>query len=399
MKFIIAISFLFFTVACKNNKIQVVQIEDLYYTCSMHPQIMQNGPGKCPICGMELISVRKAEGQTAETIILSDQQVQLGNIRVDTIGKSIIGDKTVLTATLNMDESKTVSVNARIAGRIEKLYFKSAGDYLHKGDHLYDLYSEELNNAKQEYLLALEKQKLLDNSIIDFKQLVENSRNKLLLWGMSENQIADLAKTKNNKSVTGFYSPAEGNIVMLESHEGDYVSEGTTILRLANLSTLWAEAQVYASQLSQIDRRGEAIVQLHDLSKEIKGRIDFVNPEINSATRVNLIRVSIPNPGGLLKPGMPAYVVLKNRQINSLTLPSDAIIRNEKGSLVWLLVGHNTFKYVMVNTGLEDGERVEISSGLNPGDIVVTHGAYLLNSEYIIKHGSEPMTGHNMKNM
>lgn len=398
MKYLLAISLLF-GMACRNRQHDAVQKENVYYTCSMHPQIMQNGPGKCPICGMELIAASKGEGPTAETIMLSDQQVQLGNIQADTIGKSIIGDKTVLTATLNIDESKSISVNARIAGRIEKLYYKSTGNYLHKGDHLYDLYSEELNNAKQEYLLALEKQKLLDNTLIDFRQLVESSRNKLLLWGMSKDQVAELAKTGNNTTTTRFYSPSDGYIAMVESHEGDFVSEGTTILRLANLSAIWAEAQVYTSQFSQIDRQAEAIVQVPGIPKELKGRINFVNPEIDPDTRVNLIRVSVPNPSGELKPGMPAYMILKNKQTNSLTLPADAIIRNEGGSLVWIRTGHNTFKHIMVKTGVEDGERIEIINGLHSGDIVVTQGAYLLNSEYIIKNGAQPGTAHSMPGM
>jgi membrane fusion protein, copper/silver efflux system len=399
MKYIIVFGFMFFAISCKEREKPVVQKEDTYYTCSMHPQIMQNGPGKCPICGMELISVHKEHGQTEEEVVLSDQQVQLGNIRLDTIGKSVMGNKTVLTATLATDESKTVVINARMAGRIEKLYFKTTGNYLHRGDRLYDLYSEELNNAKQEFLLALEKQKILDNSIIDFKQLVESSRNKLLLWGMTENQVAELAKTKYNSPLTTFYSPSDGYITILESHEGDYVAEGTVILRLANLSTIWAEAQVYTSQLSDIDPLGSATVQLPGISKEMKGKIEFVNPEINPATRINLIRVTVQNPAGMLKPGMPAYVVLKNRQSNTLTLNSGAIIRNEKGSLVWVSTGRNRFISVMVKTGLEDGERVEILSGLSPGDRVVTSGAYLLNSEYIIKHGKQPMAGHDMSNM
>ena len=116
--------------------------------------------------------------------MLSDQQIQLGNVQVDTVGKGVIGNETVLTATLNIDETNSATVSARIAGRIERLYFKNEGDYIQKGARLYDVYSEELNNAKQEYILALEKQATLDNSIIDFKQLVQSAKNKLLLWGM-----------------------------------------------------------------------------------------------------------------------------------------------------------------------------------------------------------------------
>jgi len=400
MKYVIAITISLFLFACKGEKKVVTQASDVFYTCSMHPQVMQDQPGKCPICGMELISVKKTKGQNENAIMLSDQQIQLGNIQVDTIGRETIGDETVLTATLNIDETKSTTVSARISGRIERLYFKNQGDYIPKGAKLYDLYSEELNNAKQEYVLALEKQATLDNTIIDFKQLVQGAKNKLLLWGMSEGQINELAKSKKVSTLTSFYSPESGYITTLESHQGDYVTEGGTIVRLANLTALWAEAQVYASQLSEIDRNGKATVQLPDLGgKEITGNIQFVNPEIDPDTRINLIRISIPNPGNQLKPGMQGHVVLKNRERNSLTLPVDAVIRSEKMAMVWIQIDKNTFKNVMVETGLESDDRIEIRSGLKEGDVVVTNGAYLINSEYIFKKGSSPMEGHDMGNM
>ena len=384
---------------CKEKNKIASQNPDIFYTCSMHPQIMQEQPGNCPICGMKLIPVEKKKGADADAIILSGQQIQLGNIKVDTIGKGIIGDETVLTATLNIDETKTTTVNARVSGRIDKLYFKDQGDYINKGQKLYDLYSEELNNAKQEYILALEKQVVLDNSIIDFKELVQSAKNKLSLWGMNEAQIDELAKTKKAATLTSFYSPESGYITTLESHEGDYVTEGGTIVRLADLSSLWAEAQVYTSQLSEIDRNGNANVRFPDLAKEVTGKIEFVNPEINPDTRINLIRVSVPNPANQLKPGMPAYVVLKNRQRNTLTLPADAVIRGEKHSIVWVEIDKNTFKSVMVETGLENDDRIEIKSGLKEGDVVVTSGAYLINSEYIFKKGANPMGNMDMSKM
>jgi Cu(I)/Ag(I) efflux system membrane fusion protein len=399
MKHLIAIAILFSLISCKEKKKIALQNPDVFYTCSMHPQIMQDRAGKCPICHMDLIAVEKKKGTDADAIMLSDQQIQLGNIQVDTIGKRIIGNETVVTATLNVDETKIATVSARISGRIDRLYYKNEGDYIQKGARLYDLYSEELNNAKQEYILALEKQAILDNSIIDFKQLVQSAKNKLLLWGMSETQIDELAKTKKASTLTSFYSPASGYISTLESHEGDYVSEGSTIVRLADLSSLWAEAQVYTSQLSEIDRNGTATVQLPDLGKEVNGKIQFVNPEINPDTRINLIRISVPNPGNELKPGMSAHVVLKNRQHNSLTLPADAVIKSEKHNIVWIEVDKNTFKSVMVETGLENDDRIEIKSGLKEGDVVVTNGAYLINSEYIFKKGANPMAGHDMGNM
>ena len=389
---IIIASLLFVFASCKSKKTTKVN-KDEYYTCSMHPQIMEDKPGNCPICHMELIVVKRTN-TAADEILLNDEQIRLGNIQTDTIRNGMIGDKMILTATLNTDESKVNSINARIMGRIDRLYFKNMGDYVSKGVHLYDLYSEELNNAKQEYIVAVEKQQSLDNSIIDFNRLVQSAKTKLLLWGMSEAQVNELTKTKKASPLTSFYSNESGYITELPVMEGQYVSEGSIIVKLADLSSLWAEAQVYTSQLSAIDLNGTAVVQFPDIpGKEWKGKIEFANPEIVSDSRLNLVRVSIPNPGGLLKPGMPAYVSIKSKELNTLTLPSDAVLRDGKMNIVWVQSGKNSYKMKMVQTGLESGDRLEIKSGLQNGDVVVTRGAYLLNSEFVFKKGGNTMAG------
>ena len=396
--YILLISTLLFT-TCKSRK-SMPKDPDVVYTCSMDPQIQESEPGKCPICHMELTPVKKSKSEKMDEIQLSEQQIQLGNIQVDTIRNGTIGDKMILNAVLNIDEAKTNSVNARIMGRVDRLYYKNVGDYVTKGAKLFDLYSEELNNAKEEYILALEKQKTLDNSIIDFSQLVQSAKNKLLLWGMSENQVTELIVAKKSSPLTTYYSNAGGFITALEIKEGDYVTEGGTVVKLADLSTLWAEAQVYASQLSLIDHRGEAFVQIPDMpGKMIKGKIDFASPEISPDTRINLIRINIPNPGNQLKPGMAAYVTLKSRQRNSLSLPADAVIRDGKGTSVWVKTNKDSFKNRMVQIGIETEDRIEIIAGLQPGDVVVVSGAYLITSEYIFKRGANPMEGMDMSNM
>ena len=398
MRYIIitAITFLFFA-SCKNKNV-AVKDPDTYYTCSMDPQVVEYKPGKCPICKMELTPVKKKNGEKKDELQLSEQQIQLGNIFTDTIRNGSIGDQLVLTATLNFDQMKASSVSSRVMGRIEKLYFKNLGDYVKNGSPLYELYSEELNNAKQEYLLALDKRKVFaDETVIDFDQLLQGAKNKLLLWGMSENQVQELAKSKKATPTTTFYSTSSGYITTLDIREGDYVMEGGTIVKLADLSSLWAEAQVYTSQLAELDRNSAAVVMLPDFDgKEITGRIEFVNPEINPDTRINLIRVSIPNPGNQLKPGMPAYVLLKSPLRKTLTLPVDAVIRDGKGATVWIQTANKTFKSVMVQTGLETNDRIEIKAGLKNGDVVVITGAYLLNSEFIFKKGADPMAGMKM---
>lgn len=394
--FIITATALLLFASCK-NKNETPKDPDTYYTCSMDPQVVEYKPGKCPICKMDLTPVKKKNGESKDELQLSEQQIQLGNIQTDTIRNGTIGDQLVLTATLNFDQMRASSMSSRVMGRVEKLYYKNLGDYVRKGSPLYDLYSEELNNAKQEYLLALDKKKAFTTeTVIDFDQLIESARNKLLLWGLNEVQINELVKSKKATPVTTFYSSAGGYITQLDIREGDYVMEGGTIVKLADLSTLWAEAQVYTSQLAELNSNSIATVQLPDFdNKEIKGRIEFVNPEINPDTRINLIRVSIPNPGNQLKPGMPAYVLLKSPQRQSLTLPVDAVIRDGKGATVWIQTGKNTFKSMMVQTGIESGDRIEIKSGLKEGDVVVLTGAYLLHSEYVFKKGADPMAGHN----
>lgn len=398
MRYIIIVSMAFFVFASCKNKKEISKDPDTYYTCSMDPQVVEYKPGKCPICKMDLTPVKKKNGESKDELQLSEQQIQLGNIQTDTIRNGTIGDQIVLTATLNFDQMKTSSVSSRVMGRVEKLYYKNLGDYVKKGSPLYDLYSEELNNAKQEFILALDKKKAFTaETVIDFDQLIQSAKNKLLLWGLSEAQVNELANVKKATPTTTFYSTANGYITQLDIREGDYVMEGGTIVKLADLSSLWAEAQVYTSQLAEVNSNSIAIVLLPDFdNKEIKGKIEFVNPEINPDTRINLIRVSIPNPGNQLKPGMPAYVLLKSPQRQTLTLPVDAVLRDGKGATVWIQTSQNTFKSVMVQTGLESDERIEIKSGVAIGDVIVIRGAYLLQSEFIFKKGANPMDGMKM---
>jgi len=388
------------TTACKSKTKNVVTDPDVYYTCSMDPQVIESKPGKCPICHMELTVARKSTQKNDNELQLSPQQIQLGNIIVDTIQNGELGNQLILTGTLNFNELNTTAVSATIAGRVDKLYFKNIGDYVAKGAKLFDLYSEELNTAKQEYLLAWQKQMVLGNTVIDYNELVQSAKNKLLLRGMSEAQIKALSENNQVSTITSFYSTSGGYITELNIKEGDYVAEGTSIVRLVDLSTLWVKAQLYTSQLAQLNPSATATVQFPDLpTKEIDGKIEFVNPEINPATRINLIRIKIPNKQNILKPGMPVYVVIKDPQRKTLSLPVDAVLQTGKMSMVWVQTSANRFMSKMVETGMESDGMIEIKSGLKEGEAVVVNGAYLLQSEYIFRKGASPMSGHDMSNM
>ena len=393
MKAVPILLFIFFLIACKSKEVKIAKAEEVYYSCSMDPEVRKSAPGKCPICGMQLMPMSKLNQENGQ-IQLTDQQIKLSNITVDTIHNGMMGAQLILTATLNFDQAKITAISSRVMGRVEKLYFKNQGDYVKKGDKLYDLYSEDLNNAKKEYILAIEKKSTLDNSIIDFDQLIRSAKNKLMLWGLTESQVQSLALSKEAGLTTSIYSYDNGYITSLEVKEGDYIMEGGIIARLADLSTLWVEAQVYSTELSEIKK--DAIAEVKVEQKSFTGKIEFINSELNPDSRINLVRVSIPNKDNQLKPGMPAYVTIKNPKHNMLSLPVDAVLRDGKGATVWLMTGNGKFQNRMVETGMETGNQIEITSGLEDGDVIVITGAYLLNSEYIFKKGAEPMEGMKM---
>ncbi|WP_051416656.1 efflux RND transporter periplasmic adaptor subunit [Asinibacterium sp. OR53] len=396
------------TTACRDWNPEAVHKGDSMTGMGMDSEAgMRKTPQQVSMPGMDMSkdSVREnVKGKAGVSvaggvgdIYLSGQQVQLANIRTDTLRPAMVGSKLVLTGTLAVNQQRTSSVSIRVMGRIDRLYFKNAGDYVRKGDRLYDIYSEDLNNAKQELIAAVERKELLDSSVVDMSRLIEGAKYKLQLWGMSAGQIDEVVKTRKTGLLTTFYSSSEGVIASLDLKEGDYAMEGATLMLLADLSTIWVEAQVYSSQLPQIDRIGTAEVQIPDLpGKRVKGEVEFVNPEINADTRINLIRISIPNEGGRLKPGMPAYVFLINPLHSMLSMPIDAVIRDGKGATVWVQTGEHTFASRMVEVGMESGDRIEIRSGLTAGDIVVVNGAYLINSEYIFRQGANPMAGMKM---
>ena len=398
--FIISILAVIFLSSCKHSSTKITQStaeSDVYYTCSMHPQIKEDHPGKCPICLMDLIAVPRSSMKTNNEIHLNAEQIRLGNIQVDTIRSGNIRDKMVLTGTLNFNGQKLSSVNTRVEGRIEKLYVKKTGDYIRKGEPIYDLYSEQLNNAKQEYVTAMQEQSTIGNTLINYGALVESARGKLVLWGMTNLQIVQLTQNKHVSTSTTFFSQEEGYITALNVQEGSYVIEGSPVFQLADLSTLWAEAQVYTTKLSSIAENSEVTVQIPDLGNQIiPATISFVNPEINSDTRINLVRATIRNKNNLLHPGMPVYIIASNRQHHSITLPLDAVLTDSKGSTVWVQTNPGVYSVRMIKTGITDENTIEILLGLQSGDIVVTSGAYLLNSEYIFENGNSPMEGMKM---
>lgn len=374
--------------SCRNKKHETIG-ENEFYTCSMDPQVMEKQPGICPICKMPLAKV-VIDKKQLHIIKLSEEQLKLGNIKVDTISENQIWNEKTLNGVFTINQTTQQQISSRFNGRIEKLYFKIPGQEIKKGDMVYEVYSRELMQAQEEYLMLIEKSKLLVNSE---SGLIESAKNKLLLWGLTEAQIIQLGNEKQAKIVNPIYSQFSGTAIEVLFKEGDYIEEGSAIFKLADLTALWVEAQAYSNELDLIEK-GAKVQIIPDAFPEevIDGEIDFSNPELQPQTKINLIRIKVPNTGKKFIPGMMALVSIKTQPKTGLALPLDAVVQNGKRAHVWIQTKPGSFEAREVQTGIQTTDRIEILSGLSSGEAVVTSGAYLIYSDYVFKRGSYPLT-------
>jgi membrane fusion protein, copper/silver efflux system len=386
--------------ACKQKPQQASKAQSkAYYTCSMHPQVHEEHPGNCPICGMKLIKVELTgtAGGSSDRINLTATQIALAGIETDTIRDENIGSEKMLTGTVTANENTAFELSARIAGRVQQLFVRTVGEKIAAGQAVYSIYSEDLQEAEKEYLLAKQQQKVLHNPDLDYGQLISAAENKLQLWGLSAAQIKNLAASGKVSSTTTVLSKVSGTVSDISVHEGDYVTEGMTILKTQALNNLWIEAQLYASDAGNYKENDKVSVSFPDLNGQvINGKVEFVNPELSEASKVDLIRVSIPNPQGLIRPGMLAYISIGGSVNRSLAVPVAAILTDSKGSKVWVKNIDGSFSPKMIKLGSGNSNYVQVLSGLKTGAIVVTNGVYLLNSEAIFKNGNDNMAGMKM---
>lgn len=388
------IAVLFFGCKQKTQQLVTKTPGKAYYTCSMHPQVHEEHPGNCPICGMKLIKVELTgsnDNTTLDKITLTATQIQLAAVQTDTVREENTGSEKTLTGTVTTDENKSEQLSARIAGRIQQLFVRTTGEKISIGQPVYSIYSEDLQEAEKEYLLAKQQQKLLYNPDVDYQQLISTAENKLQLWGLSRAQISNLAASGKVSATTTILSKVNGTVSDIAVHEGDYVTEGMPILKTQALNTLWVEAQVYANETNNYKENDRVNVSFPDLGGQIvKGKIEFINPELSDASKVDLLRVIIPNTQGLIRPGMLAYVTTTGSSSKpSLAVPASAILTNSNGSKVWVRNSDGSFSPKTIKAGNGNMSYVPVISGLNKGDVVVTNGAYLLNSESIFKNGGD----------
>lgn len=392
LKFILFfVSFAFVLGSCKNkHENQAANESNGYYTCPMHLSIISNSPGACPVCNMSLIKVEKKEksheGHKGNFITLDKRQQLLAGIETDTVKSKIIIPASTILGTVAIDEEQVKTISSRVKGRIDVLFIKTSGEYVRRGNPIYSIYSEGLFADEKEFIALIDQKKQEGNSNKLLDDMLIASKNKLLLWGLTENQILELEKNKTATPQIIFYALTEGYVTEVLIKEGMYVDEGTILIKLSGLKQVWIEAQVYTNEKIN-DNSTFQIYSATSPNEIYNGHLVFNNPSVEEGRKIQLLRIRVDNTKNELFPGMMVYVNPQQNTKLVLTVPKSAVLL-EKMKTVWVLAHDNTFEQRMVETGSENNYLIEILSGIKEGEIIVSSGAYLISSEFILKSGA-----------
>ena len=388
------------------------------YTCAMHPFIIKDKPGSCPICGMQLIKkiaeAQTASAQTAEQkqqadmlshVSLSPTQAVIANVATVAIERTALAKEINATGIVQFDQSRQAKVTAWVAGRIDRLHVTTVGAYVSKGKPVAEVYSPDLVAAQQEYLLAVRSREQLKNSTIPSisqggEGLVASSRQRLKLMGVKDEQLAGLEKSGQPNIRLSIYTPLSGVVIEKLVQEGQYVNVGEVMFNIADLSTVWVEAEVYENefQFVKLGQRVEILSQSYP-GKTFSGRVSFIYPFLDPKTRTVKVRVEMANPGLKLKPDMFVSASIKVPLGNAMAVPASAVMDTGKRQLVWVEMKPGMFEPRDVQVGARVGDKVQIVSGLKNGERVAASGGYLIDSEAQLKGGGgghESMPGMKM---
>ena len=316
-------------VSCKKQAHDEMAGPDEYYTCSMDPQVIENKAGNCPICHMKLIKVKRNNLKPGQ-LKLSEQQLKLGGIGFDTVKIREVGKEIILTGKIAVDQNLTNAISSKVEGRIENLNVRNVGEFIKKGQLLYNIYSEELAAVQEEFLLSTRNLSLTNN-------FGNAARNKLLLYGLSEDQIDKIRTTGKIYKTVPVYSYFEGYVSEITVSEGTYVTTGTTLFKLSSLKSLRVEAQVFLPYIPDLKIGTQANISVPAAgNRPFIAKVLFLDPQVQTSSRYILARFEFTNPDENIKPGMLANVILQTERRRALTLPINAIIQDSKGSNVWI---------------------------------------------------------------
>jgi RND family efflux transporter MFP subunit len=411
---------------------------DQLYTCGMHPQVIQKRPGNCPICGMKLTPVRKqgeapragasGEGKArfcastmnpgetgpvpakdsmgmdmvpvyeaaggaggARLVRIDPVTMQEMNIHTALVTRGPLRRVVRTVGVIDYSEPGLADVTTKFKGWIERLYVDATGQQVHRGEPLFEIYSPELYSAQREYLVTLEATNAPGSAA-----LKASARTKLKFLDISDEQVADLERTREPRKTVRVVAPRDGFVIEKLVVEGQMVDAGVKLYRLADLGLVWVQAQIYEQDLAYVRLGQEATVTLSYLpDREFRGRVTYIYPSVDEKTRTARVRMEFHNPGYFLKPGMFATVeVLSELAPAVLLVPDRAILRSGEKNTVFIALEGGRFEPRTVTLGPQaENGTYQVLTGLKEGERIVTSGQFLLDSESQLREAIQKMSG------
>jgi Cu(I)/Ag(I) efflux system membrane fusion protein len=362
------------------------------WQCPMHPSIVQDHPGDCPICGMKLVKVADASAPVAiagpqglAPVTIDAARQQLIGLRIAHVERGPVGGAWRTTGRVAIDETRIHHVNVKFSGFTERVYANFVGRPVRRGEPIFTIYSPELLAAQEEYLLALRTRDTLGRSgslAGDGDALVKAARRKLELWDMPASEIARIEKTGEASREITFFSPVTGVVTRKDVVPGMKVAAGDMPFELVDLSRVWVLADAYETDLGKVKEGTPATLALKAFpNRKFEGRVAFVDPILDPKTRTAKVRVEVRNDSGELKPDMFGEVVFRGASREALRIPPDAVIESGTQSVVFVALGDGRFQPREVRLGERGPDWAEVVSGLEKGDGVVTRANFLVDSE------------------
>ncbi len=368
------------------------------YISPMHPFITSDEPGQCPICGMDLVPYDQFEsGGTGSIIEIDPVVVQNMGVRLTQVERGELSRNIRTVGIVGYEEAGQTSVNSKIAGWVEQLHVNQTGQEVKKGQLLLSIYSPDLVSAQEEYLMALRNVERLQQSSIagvadNAKRLLAAAETRLNYWDIAPRDIERLAQTGEVRRTLPLYAPFNGVVTKKMVNQGMFISAGMELYRLADLSRIWVNADIYEYELPWIAQGMAAEVEILQLGKTIPGKVDLIYPYADGATRTVKARIELPNLDRQLRPDMFVTVRLQGRTVaDALLVPSEAVLDSGQQQRVFVALGEGKFDPRPVHVGLRGSNGLVEVHGLHEGEQVVVSAQFMLDSESRLREAIEKM--------
>jgi Cu(I)/Ag(I) efflux system membrane fusion protein len=372
--------------------------EVLYWYDPMQPGTHFDRPGKSPFMDMDL-SPRYADETTAGAVQLSSAAMAAAGVATVPVERKAMHREIRAAGSIEADETRVARVASRVPGRLERLHLDFTGQQVARGAPIYSIYSPELVTAQRELLLALDNLARAQESasptyLASAESLLQASRDRLRLWGIDAEQVRRLERDRVVETALVVHSPIAGTVLEKLAVAGQYVTEGQDLYLVADLSRVWLQARVYGHELGGV-RLGQAATVTLDGApgRELEGRVRFIDPVVDDATRTARVRIELPNPQGILKPGMFAHADLRVDLGERLVVPRSALLDTGTRQVVYVKTGEASFVGREVRLGERAGDLVEVVEGLSAGEQVVAAASFLVDSQSQLQTGASVQWG------